>query len=310
MRIALLAVVIAGCGSDLSRDQACSDFATARCGTLMTCSAADLQKRWPDADTCEAREKLACMDALAAPQTANSPAAEKACADALPDSGCAAFLSGVMPPSACLAKKGPRATGAACGFAAQCSTGFCSVADDALCGTCAAPPMPGDSCASSGCGPTMSCVSSTMTCQVPVAASGACGKDLPCGVGLSCVGSTTTTMGTCQPEVATAGAACDPKQATGPNCSGGAGLTCDTQAKTCVAQPLAAANQSCGLIGTVRTACSAGATCSIPSGQTMGVCVAPAADGGACNTDTGPGCQTPAKCVNGSCQLPGSMTCS
>src|SRR6476661_5049761 len=62
MRLALLAFLVAGCGSDLSRDQACADLATARCGQLTSCSAADLARRWPDASTCEAREKLACMD--------------------------------------------------------------------------------------------------------------------------------------------------------------------------------------------------------------------------------------------------------
>jgi hypothetical protein len=41
----------------------------------------------------------------------------------------------------------------------------------------------------------------------------------------------------------------------------------------------------------------------------MGLCVAPAADGSACNTDSGPDCETPAKCVGGTCQLPGSMSC-
>src|SRR5437763_8665052 len=102
MRLALLAVVVAGCGTDLSRDQACTDLSTARCGELMTCSTADLTKRWPDVDTCEAREKLACMDALAAPQTAATPASDQACADALAAATCDAFLSGVQPPAACL----------------------------------------------------------------------------------------------------------------------------------------------------------------------------------------------------------------
>lgn len=310
MRIALLWFIVAGCGSDLSKEQACTDLATARCGTLMTCSMADLDRRWPDTDTCEAREKLACMDSLAAPQTAATPTTVKACADALPQSSCDAFLSGVMPPMACLPQHGPRAMGAACSFSAECASGFCSVADDALCGTCAATPAPGASCATSGCGPTMICVKSTMTCQVPVAAAGACSKDQPCENGLSCVGATMTTMGTCQAEVATAGGACDPKQMTGPGCSTAAGLTCDTQMLMCVPQPLAAATQPCGLIGTTRTACKAGASCSIPQGETMGVCVAPAADGGPCNSDVGPFCETPAKCVGGTCQLPGSMTCS
>lgn len=309
MRFAWLVTVSilgVGCSNDLSRDQACTDVATARCGQLSTCSPADLTKRWPDAATCEAREKLACMDALAAPQTAATPTSDKACADALASETCDAFLTTAAPPEACLPQHGPRGSGAACAFAAECASGFCSVADDALCGTCGDEPAPGASCATSGCGPTMTCVKTTMTCQVPGTANSACTKDTPCGAGFACVASTST----CQPEVATAGSACDPKRMTGPDCDPAAGLTCDTQSLSCVTQPIVAAGQPCGLVGTTRTACSAGATCSIPAGETMGTCIAPAADGGACNSDAGPFCETPAKCVNGACALPGSMTCS
>jgi len=250
------------------------------------------------------------MDSLAAPKTAATPASDKTCADALAGQACDAFLTGVEPPAACLPQHGAGGSGAACAFAAECASGFCSVADDAPCGTCGDPPAAGASCATSGCGPTLTCVKTTQLCQAPGAAGAACDKDLPCLAGLACVGATMTAMGACQAAVATAGAACDPKRVTGPDCDAGAGLVCDTQSLTCVAQPVAAANQPCGVIGTTRTACGGGATCSIPQGETMGVCVAPAPDGGACNVDSAPDCQTPARCVNGTCQLPGTMTCS
>ena len=109
--------------------------------------------------------------------------------------------------------------------------------------------------------------------------------------------------------VATAGAQCDPRRTTGPDCEASAGLACDTTSKTCVAQPLAPAGQPCGAVGTADTACMAGATCEIPTGMTAGTCLAPAADGAACDATNGPDCLSPGKCVNGTCQLPGSMSC-
>jgi hypothetical protein len=271
----------------------------------MTCSAADLSRRWPDIATCESQEQLACVDALANPGTGASPATVQSCADALSDQACDAFLTGVEPPDACLPRHGSRALGAACGVAAQCQSGFCAVADDMLCGVCAAPPMAGDSCANSGCGPTLVCVKTTQVCQAPGAAGATCSKDLPCLAGNSCIGTT------CQADATTVGAACDPKRMTGPDCSLADGLTCDTQSLTCVTQTLVPAGQPCGLVGTARTGCSGGATCSIPQGETKGVCVADAAPGAACNTDSAPACLGGARCVGNprTCQLPGTATC-
>jgi hypothetical protein len=39
------------------------------------------------------------------------------------------------------------------------------------------------------------------------------------------------------------------------------------------------------------------------------VCVAPAADGAACDISKGIGCQEPAACVSGSCTLPQAAAC-
>ncbi len=74
-------------------------------------------------------------------------------------------------------------------------------------------------------------------------------------------------------------------------------------------QPLVAAGQSCGVINNVVVACLAGASCQRPAGSTTGTCVAPAADGAACDATNGPFCSGPAKCVSGTCQLPGSASC-
>jgi hypothetical protein len=309
MRWIVLGVFVLGCGTDLTADQACSDVAASRCSKLSSCSATDLERRWGDFATCSTREKLACMQSLAAHATAATPTTTETCSTALEQSTCVAFLSGVSPPTQCFAQKGVAANGAACAFSAQCSSGFCALTADSLCGTCAAMPAAGDSCATTGCGPTLSCVKATMLCQAPVASGGACDKTLPCGTGLSCVGSTMTAMGTCMADVTTVGATCDPQRKTGPTCDAGSGLACNTMTKMCVMQPDATAGMPCGLINNVETRCAAGATCETPTGQTAGTCVAPAADGAACDATNGPDCLFPAKCVAGTCQLPGSMTC-
>lgn len=320
MRLASLVLVIAlaSCGSSPPGDeQACAAVAAARCQRLAACSTADFAKRWSDEATCEARGQLACTAALAAPDTGATVASTDACAAALPAESCAALL-GNDPVEACLPQTGARADGAACEHSAQCASRFCAIARDARCGTCAPEPVAGSSCADAGCGPGLVCVASTMTCQVLVAVNGACSSDLPCANGLACVGASRATgvTGTCQPEVALAGGACDPTRATGPDCSADAGLTCDTTTQQCVAQPIVAAGMTCGNVGGVQTRCAAGATCVKPPMSASGTCIAPAADGAACDTTNGPGCLSPAVCVvsspggtAGTCELPGDPSC-
>lgn len=310
MRWIVLGLFVVGCGSDLTAEQACSDVAESRCAKLSSCSPTDLERRWGDLTTCETREKLACMQGLTASATGATPPSVEECSTALAAATCDAFLSKVMPPPECLAQMGPAALGAACAFNAQCKSSFCALADDALCGVCAVQPVAGDSCATTGCGPELSCVKATMLCQAPVASGGACDRTMPCGTGLSCVGSTMTTMGTCMADATTVGATCDPQRKTGPGCDAGSGLACNTMTKQCVMQPDVAAGMPCGLIANVETRCAGGATCEIPTGQTTGTCVAPAADGAACDATNGPDCLFPAKCVAGTCQLPGSSSCS
>lgn len=307
--------------------QACTTAAAQRCTKLATCSPADLSKRFGDLATCENRIALTCTEALAASDTGNTPDTTLACAAAVEAESCTDFFT-KAPPMACTTQVGPGS--GACSFSAQCTTGFCSLGAADLCATCAPQPRVGDSCVTVGCGQDLVCVAATSTCQAPVAAAGACNKDLPCADGFTCVGaiaagsgsgSGSGTDGQCLAEVTTANTACDPKHKTGPDCSADAGLTCNTTSLVCVAQPLVGAGVACGLLDGVRTACTAAATCVIGAGSgsgsgTTGTCVAPAADGGDCDTVAGPDCLTPAKCVPttpggtaGTCQLPGSMTC-
>jgi len=309
LRLTFLACLVVGCGSDVTADQACTALAQDTCNKLNTCSAADLQRRWPDLATCESREKLACTQALTAPKTANNPTHEDACASDLGSETGDAYLSGVTPPPGCVVPKGPGADGSTCSYPAQCSSGFCAIPTGSFCGTCAAAPVAGASCATQGCGQTMNCVASTMTCQAPVLAGGACSRDLPCIEGTACVGATMTAMGSCVAQGTTVGATCDARTMTGPNCSLAAGLTCDTSTTMCAMQPLVAAGQTCGVVNNVFVGCLAGAACNRATGSMTGTCVAPAADGAACDATAGPFCTFPARCVSGTCQLPGSQSC-
>jgi hypothetical protein len=315
LRFILLGLATA-CSSDVTADQACTRIAQDRCNQLQTCSASELSRRWGDISTCETRNKMSCVESLAAPKTAATPQTTDTCAGELVAETCDSFLSGVNPPADCLPRHGALAVGAACSFAAECSTGFCAVAASALCGACANPPQAGDSCATQGCGPDMICVAATQLCQVPVLANGACSNALPCIAGLACVGATASAMGSCMREATTAAATCDARRLTGPDCDTAAGLTCDRTTNQCVAQPSANAGQPCGVLQGVDTRCSGGATCLHPTGSPTGTCIAPASDGAACDTAAGPGCLFPARCVPttasgtaGTCQLPGSVTC-
>lgn len=311
MRVMLLSVVLctACAGNSLDAARACNDLASARCSQLATCSPADLQKRWPDLQTCIEREQLGCEQGLTAPSSAATPTGVEACAEAIPSSTCESLLART-PPAVCLAPMGSAADGTACAVAAQCASAFCAIASDSLCGTCAPAPVAGASCATTGCGPAMTCVATTQQCQPLAAAGAACSRALPCAEGLACVGSTASVVGSCMPAVAIEGAPCDSTRRTGPDCSSSAGFTCNTMTNQCVVQPIVAAGLSCGVIDGVTTRCAAGASCDPSTGANTSTCTAPAADGAVCDPTSGPGCEAPARCIAGTCQLPASTSCS
>ncbi len=171
------------------------------------------------------------------------------------------------------------------------------------------------------------------TCAAWVTVNNAClTGHQPCQSGLACVGDdqATMTMGTCQTQGMTVGAACDGTRNTGPNCNGDLGLVCVPTAKdskgvgTCQAIQLVAAGAACGDIGAAPITgfadCQNGGLCKkAVSTDATGVCVAAAADGAACDSDAanGPPCLAPAKCVPaagssataGTCVVPNASTC-
>jgi hypothetical protein len=289
----------------VSATQACADEAHAVCLQRSACSNGfGISKNYPDETTCETRTAAACVVALGATGTALTPALIEACVAALPGESCA-DLYDLDPVAACLPPAGTFQADAGCGVAAQCATTFCAVASNQPCGTCQPLPAPGASCQVPGdCGRDLACTTAGQ-CATYAANGASCLTGVqPCAAGLWCVGDVpaTTTTGTCQAAGATVGAACDGSHKTLPGCDNALGLVCVPSAAgatvgTCAAIVLKAPGAVCGFVGaspiTGFADCQAGGLC------VKGLCVAPAADGAACDSDAtiGPPCLAPAKCV-------------
>jgi hypothetical protein len=297
----------------LTAQQACQDQANARCTRLQACAPGKMQTEFGDQGTCEARYALSCTNALAAPSTGATPAGTEACAQAYAGWECTDFLNDEHVLPACAQATGSVAAGGTCGFNGQCQSGFCAIAPSSRCGTCAAPPAPGDSCAQlTSCGPGLTCTADTQTCVVPAVQGAACGKGAPCGAGLSCVGEqpAKSVQGACQPAGAKAGATCDPTQQTAPNCDHNQGLACNTLTMQCARLVVADGGQPCGTndVNDQTALCSASGVCTGATPGNPGTCTAAAADGASCSAQGGPGCMFPARCVTSTCQ-PSSSSC-
>jgi hypothetical protein len=305
---------------------ACADVAKANCAKRVSCfdkinpTGTGILRVFGTMDECLTRETLMCGNALAAPDTGNSPALIEQCAAALSGESCADFFA-ENAPAAC-EPTGPRESGKPCAFDGQCATGFCSGTKNAACGTCAAPPAAGASCASSLCARDQLCNPDTLLCYTPGASGDPCATETPCGYGLSCPtssGADASASHACVSAVADLGAscggtkaACDPMQ--GLFCSGPAG------AKTCVKIAYVGDGATCGALDSGGfTSCIAGG-CYTASGLAgsgeQGKCKADVTDGAPCDIVLGPGCQLPARCVvtaggnTGVCTEPTGASCS
>jgi hypothetical protein len=95
------------------------------------------------------------------------------------------------------------------------------------------------------------------------------------------------------------GAACDATLKTAADCDLDANLYCDKTTSTCQTYTFAATGSACG----TGIRCQAGATCIAK------ICVAPAADGAACDDTAGPPCLTPARCVANVCTISADAMC-
>ena len=286
----------------------CGAYAEAYCEKQQACAGAGrITANWGDLSTCITRETLACTDGLDAPHTGQSEDLVQQCTSALPGVSCDDFLTSNL--SSPCGPSGPLDIGAPCTVAAQCATGYCSDVRYGTCGTCAAPPEAGSSCATSSCARGLDCVWNTHVmhvCEAYVPSGSVCGafQDPPCLPSVACAGASTTTgaSGTCQPPVTTAGDPCGSANAH-LNCDSNRGLWCLNEA--CIEVAYAADGMPCGYVGDGVVECAAG-TCYSSAGPTFsyagprtGTCKAFAMDGAACDTAAGPGCMSPARCVTG-----------
>ena len=247
-----------------------------------------------DIATCKTRNRMGCTDTFVANGATVTPSQVQACMDAQNQASCNDWFAGVVPPS-CDFPAGTLSNGATCATADQCASESCNYGNS-LCGACATPAPAGGSCQSVNCAEGLVCAGA-YTCVTMGAAGGVCDSGHPCQSNLVCVN------GTCSAPLAP-GSACNPQASA---CNGTQGHLCANG--TCQAVGMAGTGQACGYINNGVTLCSASGTCNIPQGQSTGSCAAAAADGAACNNETGPGCMPPAGCFDGVCKLRTPASC-
>jgi hypothetical protein len=296
----ILAILVAGCGNDVSPDKACADAAAALCAQLEMCGAPLITQQFGDVATCQTRSTITCPSTFMAPSTAATPSHLEKCAKAVPSLTCAQLYTRDTP-AACAPEPGKLADGSACGDDAQCANAYCKKPAGQVCGVCSKRAAAGAACAlDADCDYNLTCANSSC---VAYAAAGA-----TCDAGHPCARPNVCKAGVCAAP-AQAGQACTPSTGGG-DCDLTAGLFCHPTMRTCVAVMWAGAGQPCGFVNNNVVACSGSGHCQVPNLMVMGTCVAPAADGAACDTTNGPDCLPPAECVGGVCKLPNPASCT
>ncbi len=338
-----LTIPLFGCGdSGVSADSACTVLAQAQCSRRQVCAdtvasqggtatypdGVYVLKNYGDMATCLARQKLACMNSVSAPGTGTSPGQLEKCAAEFATWSCVdLFDNGANPPPDC-ALPGKLPNGAVCAFAGQCASRFCSGTKNAACGTCADQPIDGTSCATSGCAPGQSCKtesSGDMLCRDRLALGDVtCTSDTVCDAFSSCVGASAsdpTKTGVCTASSTSVEAACG---GTNPGCVGDLGLAClgAAGAKTCETIAYVHAPAACATLPDASRADCVAGDCFTPSApatttDTNATCLAKVQEGAACDSQVGPLCLAPARCVlsasgttTGTCVLPLASLCN
>lgn len=286
--------VVSACGGD-SDDSGgsatdCKSAARSLCSKLQGCADILVTGTYGDVDTCAERVSLECTAQLGAAGSNVDESDFAKCANAITATNCEALFNNVSPPECQI--PGSLDDGAQCGFGSQCKSSTC-VATSSNCGTCTAVSPAGGACTSNAtCEDGLVC--SAQVCAQPVAAGGACTASGQCSGLLVC------TNGTCA-QPGAAGADCTP---TAGDCDVAQGLFCSPFSSKCEKPGIAKAGEPCGLVSDKLTICGSGGSCEGATGTAPGTCVAPAADGAACNATEGPDCLAPAECVGGLCTLP------
>lgn len=279
-----------------SPDQACKDYAYARCSRIQTCSTTQILIEFGSVATCEAYYRGSCDIGQSVPSSNTTPAHTIACTAAIANWACNDILFAENTPPACVIIAGSLANGAPCAVSGQCQSAWCARPYGSACGTCAAPPTNGAPCVTGAeCGAGLTCFNKA--CETHAALGSQCGATSPCDDGLTCV------AGVCSAGVTTSGAPCSP---TGAGCDEYAGLACNAQSGTCQTLLVVGNGQACGEVANQNQVCIAG-NCA------RGSCVAGAALGASCALDGTGTCISFAECIattdggtTGTCQLPGA----
>lgn len=325
---------------------ACQSYTASYCTLIKNCAPVQFAfMRVANESGCESVLGEACQRSLNATGNAITPAAITAMGASLVNLGCPAFdaMSSIPFPTGagCGSETGTLQDGSSCFGDNQCQSGNCQTQTGALCGACTAKAQQGGSCTfDSDCASGLYCANvsgSTYQCEpvvktgqscaggatcesgafcdsngtcVAVGGSGAsCNTDSECQHGLVCGAN-----GTCaQPALGALGATCDPNVSL--SCNTNLGLLCDLNTNKCIDNQLPGLGDTCGVMQVggqtvYNFFCSGGASCIMASGSSSGTCVAVAADGAACNATNGPDCGINAACVNGTCTVADSTTCS
>lgn len=291
----------------VTAEQACSDYAAAVCDELNKCAPLLVSLSFNDVATCKTRVIINCPKIFEANGTSATPAKLEQCKLDASNLACNDLFANAVPP-ACVPSPGTLVDGNACGDDAQCVSTFCSRKSDAVCGVCAKLPSAGAPCTGSSflgggdCGRGLVCANKVCVKPKLKDETGCDSTTAPCLAGLSCFGGKCVTA-------AKGGEACDGAEKTGPNCDLTQGFYCaGLVSKSCKSAKVVAAGQPCGFISGEVVACGGGSTCKNVTG-TAGTCMAPAADGGACDPVKGPDCLGPAKCVANQCKIADPTTC-
>jgi hypothetical protein len=294
--------------------RACADTAFARCNALHVCSDAALEIRFGDLRTCEAIFEASCLNVLSAPSSGQTIAGAEACTADLaqpnPKWQCADYLLAQNPPPECQLPNGGLADGAPCALPQQCKSGFCSVANGKMCGTCAPAIAVGASCAGlSACPRQYLCNGPTQKCVGYANMGSSCSPGQPCAAHLACVGYNPQSgaPGTCEQAIGTANSPCSFQ---GAGCDVLQGLSCNAQTQTCATALIQMPGEACGVVGNQQAYCYGGGDC------VDGACRAAGLPGDPCDIVNGPSCITLANCIvdadggtSGTCQMSNGSSC-
>jgi hypothetical protein len=299
--LVLSALEPAACESPLAR--ACAAHAEALCARWGACASDQFSLIFGAIADCERRERQLCTAIRSLPGAVAAIDLLLACASAVEAAGCEAVRNSVsyghtVPGCSPVWSGGALPLGAACVSDHQCASFFClPTVEGRRCGSCAARPATGESCATRRCEVGLVCDAADR-CQPPRAAGDACGPGSPCGSPLACVTAPGRSDSTCVAP-AQVGEACGARERGAPPCVDE--LYCSPVTQRCHRRAFADEGAPCGPEpdGGI-TDCRGLGRCEVSPGHVRGVCVRASALGEPC-TPEARGCAASLSCA----RLPG-----